>query len=174
MSSQALTPTFQANWYVIHTKPRQERVALENLERQGYRCYLPMLQAQRIRRGKWQEIEECMFRRYLFIRLIAGQSNFAPIRNTRGVSGLVRFGVTPAIVPDEMVEALMALPAQETPLFANGDEVQISQGPFAGMLAQFVALERKSNGDVRALVMLEFLSSLQRITLPASALRRVA
>ena len=28
-------------WYLIHTKPRQEHIALTNLERQGYTCYLP-------------------------------------------------------------------------------------------------------------------------------------
>ena len=34
--------TVSGHWYLIHTKPRQESVALENLERQGYQCYLPV------------------------------------------------------------------------------------------------------------------------------------
>ena len=29
-------------WYLIYTKPRQEIVALENLERQGFNVYLPL------------------------------------------------------------------------------------------------------------------------------------
>ena len=35
-------------WYVIHAKPRQEARALENLERQGYEAWLPMLTVQKI------------------------------------------------------------------------------------------------------------------------------
>ncbi len=30
-----------ANWYLVHTKPRQEQVALENLQNQAYPCFLP-------------------------------------------------------------------------------------------------------------------------------------
>ena len=37
------------HWFLIHTKPRQEGIALENLERQGYPCYLPMLAAEELR-----------------------------------------------------------------------------------------------------------------------------
>ena len=36
------------HWYLIHTKPRQELRALENLERQGYECYLPLLPTEKI------------------------------------------------------------------------------------------------------------------------------
>ena len=35
-----------SNWYLIHTKIRQERVALENLERQGFKCFLPLIRAE--------------------------------------------------------------------------------------------------------------------------------
>ncbi len=34
-------------WYLIHTKPRQEHIALTNLERQGYTCYLPLLRVEK-------------------------------------------------------------------------------------------------------------------------------
>ena len=43
-------------WYVVHTKPRQEDKALLNLERQGYRCYLPRLTVEKIRRGKFAQV----------------------------------------------------------------------------------------------------------------------
>lgn len=173
MSLTELSSEPRGGWYVIHTKPRQESVALENLERQGYRCFLPMVAVQRIHRGKWLEAEECMFRRYLFIRLVAGQSNFSPIRNTRGVAGMVRFGTLPAIVPDEVIDALMSLPSPENPLFKKGHTVLITEGPFAGLAAEFCQLEKSDDGEVRALVLLEFLSKLQRLSLPARTLKPV-
>ena len=33
--------TEACDWYLIHTKVRQERCAQENLERQGHTCFLP-------------------------------------------------------------------------------------------------------------------------------------
>ncbi|MCI0507213.1 MAG: transcription/translation regulatory transformer protein RfaH, partial [Gammaproteobacteria bacterium] len=32
-------------WYTVHTKPRQEAIAEENLLRQGFTVYLPRMQA---------------------------------------------------------------------------------------------------------------------------------
>jgi len=74
------------NWYLIHTKPRQENAALLNLEQQGYECYLPILLAEKLRQGSLSVIEEPLFPRYLFIRLdpSGGSQSWAPIRSTRG------------------------------------------------------------------------------------------
>lgn len=57
------------HWYVIHTKPRQEKRALLNLEQQGYECYLPMITVEKLRKGVLSVVEEPLFARYLFIRL---------------------------------------------------------------------------------------------------------
>ena len=55
------------HWYLVHTKPRQEVVALLNLERQGYECYLPLIRVERVRRHFAQIVTEAMFPRYRFI-----------------------------------------------------------------------------------------------------------
>ena len=66
------------HWYVIQTKPRQESVAIENLERQGYAAYCPkMAQAKRRRqRQRWQKVIEPLFPRYLFVQLAMGIDDF--------------------------------------------------------------------------------------------------
>ena len=46
-----------SNWYLIHTKIRQERLALENLERQGFECFLPLIRAEKLRRGALQVVQ---------------------------------------------------------------------------------------------------------------------
>jgi transcriptional antiterminator RfaH len=82
------------HWYLVHSKPRQERLALENLERQGYQCYLPVLPTEKMRRGSLTIADEALFPRYLFIRLGNDLSDkgWGPIRYTTGVSRLVSFG----------------------------------------------------------------------------------
>ena len=93
-------------WFVVHTKPRQEQRALENLQRQGFAAWLPMLSVEKFRRGRLEKVVEPMFSRYLFIQLDKVSSNWSPIRSTMGVSKLVTFGNQPAAVPPDIVDAL--------------------------------------------------------------------
>jgi transcription elongation factor/antiterminator RfaH len=124
---QPITASDTTAWYLIHTKPRQERIALTNLERQGYTCYLPLLRVEKIRRRKAEVVSEPLFARYLFVRLDTSDNgpSWAPIRSTLGVSQLVRFGTRPAKVEDHMVDLLrdreLAQPTEA--LFSQGDMV---------------------------------------------------
>jgi hypothetical protein len=61
-SAQSCAPSTLA-WYLIHTKPRQEALALTNLSRQGFECYMPMLRLQKIRQRKTALVAEPMFPR---------------------------------------------------------------------------------------------------------------
>ncbi len=85
------------HWYLVHTKPRLEKCALDNLDRQGYQCYFPTIPFEKLRQGLLTVADEPLFPRYLFIRLGQGDSakSWAPIRSTKGVSRLVSFGIEP-------------------------------------------------------------------------------
>ena len=97
-------------WYVVHAKPRAEARALENLERQGFEVFLPMITLQKVRRARVANITEPMFSRYLFLRATPGMQDLSVVRSTMGVSQLVRFGQVAAKVPHTWVEALRAQP----------------------------------------------------------------
>jgi transcriptional antiterminator RfaH len=157
-------------WYLIHSKPRQEARALENLQRQGYEAWLPMLTVEKIRRGRIVQVTEPMFSRYLFIQLDAVLSNWAPIRSTLGVSRLVTFGAVPASVPDELIEALRDTSAQEPQrLLAPGEEVLFVDGPLQGLRGIF----QQHDGETRAMVLIELLSKPQAIAVNSGDLRPV-
>lgn len=61
------------NWYLIFTKPRQEYRALENLQYQGFECYLPLLLSETVVSGVMALEHQPLFPRYLFIRLGHGK-----------------------------------------------------------------------------------------------------
>lgn len=162
------------HWYVIHTKPRQEQRALDNLQQQGYSCFLPLLARQKLCRGALTVVPEPLFARYLFIQLEAGQmgQSWAPIRSTKGVSRLVTFGTEPAKVSDELIDTLRAhssAPGPVQPLFAPGERVQIKDGPFAGL----DAIYQLDDGERRAMVLIELLHKPSRITLAPTSLRKL-
>lgn len=153
-------------WFAVCCKPRQELVAQENLLRQGYRVYLPRIRIKRRRKGQWLDVIEVLFPRYLFIQVDPSETSIAPVRSTRGVAGLVRFGGQPAVIADEIMDALRLREDAESgvhqdtsPLFCKGEQVKLSAGPLAGMEGVFV----EEDGEKRVIVLLELLGHANKI-----------
>ncbi|GAB6043968.1 transcription/translation regulatory transformer protein RfaH [Endothiovibrio diazotrophicus] len=161
-------------WYVVHTKPRQEGVALENLGRQGFQCLFPRVRIWRNRRGRRVPLVEPLFPRYLFVQLDFGVTNLAPIRSTFGVSDLVRFGDRIPMVPFDLIEALRAQMDEAGVVeelakgFAKGQKVRITQGPLEGLRGVFHA----ASGEQRALLLMELLGKRSRVTVPLVSLEK--
>jgi len=156
------------HWYAIHSKPRQEERALDNLQRQGFEAWLPMLTVEKVLRGKLVQVTEPMFSRYLFIRLDTEQTNWSPIRSTLGVSRLVSFGNRPAVVGDELIEALQTVPARAPErLFQSGQSIKIVSGPLKGLEGIF----QQADGEHRAMVLIDLLNKQHRVTTPMQDLR---
>lgn len=164
------------DWYVVHTKPRQEQRALLNLERQGYPCYLPVLTVEKIRQKRVVPTEEPLFPRYLFISLDSSMTgkSWGPIRSTLGVSRLVSFGHEPTRVDLALIEMLRAhdavRDASPQRLFQSGDSVMIQEGPFAGIQAVY----QMPDGEGRAMVLIELLSRPTSMKVEVASLRKVA
>ena len=132
-------------WYLIHSKPRLEAVAREQLQRQGYETYLPLAPVRRRKRGRTFSDVGPMFPRYLFIHLSDKTDDWSPIRSTIGVTNLVRFAQSPARVPDNLIEALKqredskGVQVLANTGFEQGEKVRIAEGPFEGYEAIFQA-----------------------------------
>lgn len=146
------------HWYAVQTKARSEALALTHLKRQGYHVHLPMLRNARHRRGRWCSTLEPLFPGYLFVQLDISAENSAPIRSTRGVLGLVRFGLEPRPVPQAIMHGLLQAQAASeaidpSNLFQAGDRVTLVDGPMKGLAAIVQAKE----GRERVLLLLDLL-----------------
>ena len=142
------------SWHLVHTKPRGEARSLENLERQGFEVFLPMITLQKVRRGKLTSVTEPMFSRYLFIRTTTMVQDLSLVRSTLGVIQLVRFGTVPAKVPNDWVESMRLQPAVHEKLFNAGDKLLIGNGMLKGLDAIYV----QPDGETRAMVLINLLS----------------
>jgi transcriptional antiterminator RfaH len=152
--SSDTSPLVCRPWQVVHTKPRAEARALENLERQGFEVFLPMITLQKVRRAKLASITEPMFSRYLFLRTTAVMEDLSVVRSTLGVSQLVRFGTVPAKVPHAWVAAMRVQPSVQETLLKHGDKVILADGMLKGLEAVFM----HSDGEMRAMVLIDLLS----------------
>lgn len=162
------------HWYLVHTKPRQEACALQDLEQQGYDCYLPLLASEKLIKGAVSKLAEPLFPRYLFIRLDTGDSakSWSPIRSTRGVSKLVSFGNQPAKVSDELVDLIRARETSgeiaEKRLFNPGESIRVVDGPFAGIEGIFQSID----GTQRVMILIELMSKPVRMAVSPTSIRK--
>jgi transcriptional antiterminator RfaH len=135
-------------WYAIKCKPRQEYRALENLERQGFCCYL-------------------------FIELNDAKDDWYPIRSTRGVSHIVRFNEHPLPVKDQIIETIrqrLTSNPSKIPYLQPGERVRIVEESFSQLEAIFVA----NDGDRRVVLLMNILHSEQRLSFPVTSVRKCA
>ncbi len=165
-------------WHVIHTKAREEFRALENLQAQGFEVFLPTCQVQKKLQGKIKLATEPLFSRYLFIRLSDISGNWFPIRSTRGVSALLRFGTSsdPVEIPQRIIDCLRQRCAIEEPLhelFKPAEIIEVTQGPFKGFTGLFEKLHTLPNGLSRGMLLVEVLGSVQKLQIQLSQLRKL-
>ena len=148
----------RVGWYLIFTKPRHESIALLNLERQGFATYLPVLQQHKRIRRLYQVVTEPLFPRYLFISLSTEIDDWSKIRSTRGCVSLVRFGLLPARVPDDLIVQLQSKEAERlikqeqsrAPHFKLGDKVRVIDG----LLANYEGIVEMKNSQQRITLLL--------------------
>jgi len=149
----------QKNWYLLSCKPQQDELAEQHLLNQNYEIYRPLAKRERKRGKKMIQRIESLFPRYIFIRLDRMEDNWAPIRSTRGVSSIVRFGLEPALVPEPIIQHLkqqeekLSNKAIDLDRYKSGETVTIEVGPFKGLDAVFQSYD----GEERVIVLLNIL-----------------
>jgi len=114
-----------------------------------------------------------MFPRYLFVRPSREQPGIGSIRSTVGVQQLVRFGAEFAQAPESLVADIRAMEARlqgdpEPMPFKAGDNVEITEGPFAGMTAKVF-----SCAESRVLLLFQLLGSEQTLGFSADQCRHI-
>ena len=151
--------TLMQKWYLIKTKPRQENIAVANLENQNYQVYCPC--------AKINNKIVVLFPGYLFIYLDETSENWTPIRSTKGVLNFVRFGLNFAQVPDHIIKYIRVNQAnsdeklKKLSKFKEGDKVQITDGVFKNCIAIF----KSYKSEERIILLMKVLGQQQAINI---------
>ncbi len=161
------------HWYAVQTKPRQESVAQEQLQRQGYAAYLPRIRLKKRRRSQWLDVNEPLFPRYRFIQVDADEQSLAAVACTVGVADLVRFGQFLRPVPDMVIDYLRSvedatLGERDSTEYPHkpGDTVEVLDGPFAGLTALF----QMADGKDRAMLLVDLLGRSTEVAVPMQSI----
>ena len=145
-------------WVLIYTKVKQEIRASKNLQKQGFKTFLPLIVAS----NKKSELKSLVpvFPRYFFAQLNLSLDNWTSIKSSYGVSHIVMFGEKFTTIPRSIIKLIQNKLDEEGVYkeevsrieFQEGDSVTIKEGRFAGIDAIF--LSNKSKDRVRLLLKL--------------------
>jgi transcription antitermination factor NusG len=123
-------------WIAVRSKPRAEKVALDQLEKKGIQAYLPLVRQKRKWSDRLKWVELPLFPGYLFAKVALKNSIF--VLETYGVSTVIKFGGEVAVVQESVVKSIrLALEGgyelKPTEYFIKGDKVEVIEGPMKGM-----------------------------------------
>lgn len=162
-------------WYVIHTKPRQENRADSNLRAWNIEIFNPkwLESCYDKNSGKLASHEKPLFPRYIFA-YFSPDEMLRNIRFTRGVHRIVSFGERPTPVDGEIIKLIRSQINEHGFVrvgeeFSRGDKVEILDGPFRNFTAIF---EQGTNDSRRVMLLLMAVNYQAHITVPRGTIKK--
>ncbi|MDB3976421.1 hypothetical protein N9442_03650 [Gammaproteobacteria bacterium] len=160
--------TKQNLWLLIYTKANEEKKANENLQRQGFNTFLPLI-APNNKNSDFKSLVP-VFPRYVFVEIALDSHNWTSIKSSYGVSSIVMFSDKLTFIPNSIIESIKDRLNEKNIYKENisevdykkGDSVSIKKGQFVGLDAIFIA--KKSKDRVRLLLKLLNTSVIAEVT----------
>ena len=160
-------------WFAARTHPHRENTAHSNLQRLGFRSYVPRFWRTIRHARKLNNVFSPLFPGYIFVILNLSRDRWRSVNSTTGVASLIMGVDRPAPVPSGVVETLIARHERSRTAGFDGDlnigdTVRILSGPFAEALCNIERLDDR--GRVR--VLLQIMGGLVAVQVNRSSLGR--
>lgn len=159
-------------WLVASTHRHREGFALENLQRQNFACYCPMVSREIRHARRKQTVLRPLFPGYVFVQICEDLTGLRLLHSTYGVRSVVRCGDKPSFIDSGFIDALRAREVDgaivhPSSLYHVGQRVYMNGGPFDGLVATIIEMQEKE----RLVVLLDLLQQSVRVRLPAEKVR---
>lgn len=156
-------------WIAVNTHAHREHIALENLVRQQFEAYCPMMRRRVRHARRSRDVLRPLFPGYLFARMNMERQRWRPILSTFGVRTLVRCGDQLSFVDSEFIESLKAREvggaiARPPEPYRPGQQIRMRGGPFDGLVATIIQMDEKD----RLLVLMELLKQRVKVKVAAA------
>ena len=151
------------NWYLLHTKPNAHVTACENLRRQDFDVFLPLIIKTTKKNGYFLNVKTPLFPGYVFMGTSIEPIPWNTVNGTRGVSKAVTLDGIYRPVNPRIVEGLQQR-CNEQGIVQNlhnidtGDRAKIERGPFA----EFICTVDDIQDNRRAWVLIDLLQQQTR------------
>ena len=143
----------QARWYAVQTHSRHERLVSAHLRDHGLTTFLPLI----TRIQRWSDrrkvVEFPLFSGYIFVHGLRSPQLRRTVLFTRGVAGFVSMQGEPLPIPDEQIDSVRGILANNVhcaahPFLKVGQRVRIRGGSLEGLVGILVG----RNGETKLVI----------------------
>jgi transcriptional antiterminator RfaH len=162
---------FSEGWYLLYTKPRQEKKVHVQLGEMNIHSFLPTTKKLRSWHDRKKLVEEPLFPSYVFIYL-KDMENYYNGVDAEGALSYVRMGKDIVKVNEFVVNDIRMLAEKgsdievSTENIVAGQKLTIQHGPFTGFTGEVVEVR----GSQKILIRVELLQRNLLATFPADCL----
>jgi transcription antitermination factor NusG len=134
---------YNASWYAVSTKSRQEKVVVAMLEYLEVANFLPLIREEHRWSDRKQMIAAPLFQGYVFVRTATAPELLLRVLKVPGVVDFVRSRSGPLAIPDGEIEDVRAVLTHGVgcspyPFLKPGDRVRVVRGALAGIEGTFI------------------------------------
>lgn len=135
-------------WYAVHTYPRHEKAVAERMRQQGLAAFLPTVTEVHRWSDRRKSVELPLFSCYVFANILPRNEDRIRVLRTHGVIGLVGARGEGTPIPNEQMEAVRTVLAQDLscgphPFLKIGQRVRVRGGALDGLEGVLIS----KNGD---------------------------
>jgi len=162
------------NWYLLQTKPNAHNLAFENLKRQGFEVFLPLIIKTSKKGSRFVNKTVPLFSNYIFMGTKKESISWSSINATRGISKAVTLDGTYRQVNNHIIAGIKGRCNKNGVIqimddIASGDRVKIERGPFS----DFICNVDKIVDSQRALVLVDILQQETRAKVSLNNLSKI-
>lgn len=161
-------------WYAIFTKPRSEKKVLQRMLDHEIDAFLPLIKTVRQWSDRKKTLEVALIPSYIFVRM--PEKDLYKTLPIQGTVNVLKHLGKPAKIRDIEIENLRILSGNGENHqihncidIASGDEVEVINGPFMGLIATCV----NDGKNHRVIVNINALGSCFNLNIPMSFLRKI-
>ncbi len=137
-----------SEWIAVNTHPHKEQLAIDNLSRQNFHSYCPMIRRRLGRGRRTVDALRPLFPGYVFVQVAQVRSKWRPILSTYGVRSVIRCGDELSYIEDGFIHSLkqreidgaVSKPSRQ---LSVGDTLSIAGGPFDGLVATIISMDER-------------------------------
>lgn len=135
-------------WYVVYTKPRNEKRVADKLKDKGIETYCPLQEEVHQWSDRKKKVKVPVFRSYIFVHLEDYKKESVPILETAGVVKFLWWLGKPGIVRDDEINNIRHFleeydHVEVVQQYAKGEKVAITHGPLREQQGIIIDLDKR-------------------------------
>ena len=122
------------SWYVLYTKPRNEKKVTALLEEANIQVFCPVKEEIRQWSDRKKKVSEPIFKSYIFVKLADYKKESAEVLSLPGAVRFLWWNGKPGIVREKEIKAIKDFlddykNAEITVVFREGEQIKVTEGP---------------------------------------------